>query len=187
LRRRGLHARFAAVSRWQARFERSAIGRALLSLIVIFVLFAIVVVNMPDSQLRRDAGRVTQPFVDATGLDQDWGIFSQPRTLAAYVDGRIEYADGSTSVIGIGTSNGLGAYADYRWQKYEEIIRPNSGEQYWHDYAVYLARKAGTSARKVVRVTLSRRYALTLPPGPGPAHGPWQQYTMYVLNVGGAQ
>ena len=70
-----------------ARFERSVIGQVILSVGVVFVLITIVVINMPDSHLRRDASKVTAPFADAVGLQQDWGIFSQPRTIAAYVDG----------------------------------------------------------------------------------------------------
>jgi hypothetical protein len=167
-----------------ARFERSAVGRVLVSIGVVVVLVAVLVVNLPDSQLRRDVSRYTLPVVNATGLNQNWGIFSQPRMIAAYVDGRIDFADGSISIVGISTSHWTGAYVDYRWQKYEEIIRPASGEPYWHDYAEYLAAKARKHARVPIRVTLIRRFAESLPPGPGPARGPWHEVTMYVLDLG---
>jgi hypothetical protein len=29
--------------------------------------------------------------------------------------------------VGIDTRSGLGSYVDYRWQKYEEVIRPDDG------------------------------------------------------------
>jgi hypothetical protein len=170
-----------------ARFESSVAGRLLISIGVVVALAAIMVVNMPNSQLRQDLSKYTLPVANATGLNQDWGIFSQPRTIAAYVDGQIDFADGSSSIVRISTSNGLGAYTDYRWQKYEEIIRPASGQPYWHDYAEYLAGNARQHGRLPVRVTLIRRFAQSLPPGPGPAHGPWQEVTMYVLNLGQPQ
>ena len=170
-----------------ARFERSAIGRVLISIAVVVVMVSVVVLNMPASQLRSDASKYTLPVIDATGLNQNWSIFSDPRTLSAYVDGRIDFSDGSSSVVRISTSNWLGALADYRWQKYEEVIRPDSGQPYWHDYADYLATNARTAGRSPVRVTIFRLFSQSLPPGPGPAHGPWEESTMYVLNVAQGQ
>ncbi len=170
-----------------ARFERSVAGRVLISIAVVVVIVAVVVLNMPDSQLRSDASRYTLPVVNATGLNQNWAIFSDPRTISAYVDGRIDFSDGPSSVVPISTSDWLGAYADYRWQKYEEVIRADSGRPYWHDYAEYLAANARKSGRVPVRVTIFRLYADTLPPGPGPSHGAFEESTMYVLNLGPAQ
>jgi hypothetical protein len=167
-----------------ARFERSGAGRLVISVGVVVALVAIIVVNMPSSQLRKNLSKYTLPIADATGLNQDWSIFSQPRTLAAYVDARIDFADGSSAFSGISTGHWFGAYVDYRWQKYEEIIRPDSGRPYWHDYAEYVAAKERTNGRIPIRVTLLRWFADSNPPGPGPAHGPWQEATMYVLNLG---
>ena len=170
-----------------ARFESSVVGRWLISIGVVVAIIAIIVVNMPDSQLKHDLSKYTLPVANATGLNQDWKIFSDPRTIAAYVDGQIDFADGSSEIVRISTSNWLGAYADYRWQKYEEVIRPASGQRYWHDYAEYLAGQARKAGHEPIRITLIRRFAQSLPPGPGPAHGPWQEVTMYVLDVGQAQ
>jgi hypothetical protein len=170
-----------------AKFERTVVGRFIISVVVAVALVGVIVVNMPDSQIRADLSRYTLPVVNATGLNQNWGIFSNPRTLSAYVDGRIDFADGSSSQVPISTSDWFGAYASYRWQKYEEVIRLDSGSIYWHDYAQYLATNARKHGRHPIRVTIIRVFAQTLPPGPGPSHGPWQESTMYVLNVGAAQ
>ena len=170
-----------------AKFEGSVVGRVLISVGVVIALMAIVVVNMPDSQLRRDASRYTLPVANATGLNQNWSIFANPRTVSAYVEGRIDFSDGPSAQVSISTSDWLGAYASYRWQKYEEVLRPESGSPYWRDYAQYLAARAGRSGRRPVRVTIFRLFAPSLPPGPGPAHGPWQESTMFVLDLGSAQ
>jgi hypothetical protein len=170
-----------------ARFERTVVGRLIISIGVVVVLVAIVVLNMPDSQLRRDASRYTLPLVNATGLNQNWGIFSDPRTLSAYVDGRIDFADGSSSLVTISTSDWLGAYTDYRWQKYEEVIRPDSGSPYWRDYAEYLAANSRKRGGHPIRVTIFRLFAQSRPPGAGPSHDDWQESTMYVLNLGQTQ
>lgn len=159
-------------------------GRVLISVGVLALLVAIVVVNMPPSVLRHDAGRYTLPVTNAVGLGQDWSIFSQPRTISAYVDARVDFADGSSTVRGISTGHWLSAYVDYRWQKYEESIRPDEGRKYWHDYATYVASRVRTPGHEPVRVTLYRRFAQTLPPGSTYAHGPWTEVTMYVLDLG---
>lgn len=168
------------------RFEGTAVGRALISVFLVFTVGAILVVNMPASVLQRDLGRVPQPFVNATGLDQNWGIFSDPRTLSAYVYARVDYADGSSSVVSFPSGRGLRAYVDYRWQKYEEQIRPDDGQWLWGPYATYVADRARQEGRVPVRVSLVRRWADTNPPGPGPERAPWREFTFYVQSVGSA-
>jgi hypothetical protein len=170
-----------------APLEQTAVGRVLVNLLLVATLLSIVVVNLPASRLRQDLARLTTPFIDVTGLDQNWAVFSSPRTLSAYVYGVVEFADGSTSTVGIDTTSGLGSYVDYRWQKYEEVIRPDDGAPYWPDYARYLARQVGDDGRQAVQVSLVRRWSDSNPPGPGPARGPWQQHTFYVLALGGGR
>jgi hypothetical protein len=169
----------------RARLEDTAAGRVLVNLVLVATLLSIVVVNLPTSQLKQDLARLTTPYIGATGLDQNWAVFSSPRILSAYVYGVVEFADGSTTTVGIDTRPGLGAYVDYRWQKYEEVIRPDDGAAFWPPYARYLARQVRHDGPEPVQVSLVRRWSDTNPPGPGPARGPWQQHTFYVLRLGG--
>jgi hypothetical protein len=154
-----------------------------LSVFVAFTVVAILVVNMPNSALKSDVGQVTDPFVQAVGLDQNWGIFASPRTISAYVNGRVDFADGSSVVIPISTAHGFGALVDYRWQKYEELIRGDDGRPLWPAYARYLAQESRTASRVPVRVSLMRRFAQTRPPGPGPVRDPWRTFTFFVYSV----
>jgi hypothetical protein len=167
-----------------ARFESTAVGQALISLLLIVTVGAVLVVNMPASLLRQDLGHVTQPILNATGLDQNWAVFSRPRTMSAYVFARIEYADHTSSVATIPSGHGLDAYVDYRWQKYEEQIRLDDGAWLWARYAKYVANTARENGRQPVQVSLVRRWADTNPPGPGPERVPWREFTFYVLTVG---
>jgi hypothetical protein len=171
----------------QARLEKSAWGQMLISLLLLAVVGAIVAINLPDSQLKIDAGKVARPFVDATGLDQNWGIFADPRTVSAYVEAHVDFADGSTKVVGIPASSGLSAYADYRWQKYEEVIRPDDGKALWPAYAQYVANKVRKAGHEPVKVSLVRRFSETRPPGPGPERDPWTSFTFYVLKLKATQ
>ena len=145
---------------------------------LIFIVGAILVGNMPDSVLRSALGNVTQPFLNAVGLYQAWGVFAEPRDVSAYVDARVDFSDGTSSIYPIPVRQGLGAYADYRWQKYEEVIRMDEGRELWAAYAHYVAALARRDGRNPLRVTLIRRWSQTLPPGPGPDHGPWHLVVM---------
>lgn len=162
---------------------RSVIGRAVASVGLAFIVSAIVIGNIPCSALRTTLDVATEPFREATGVEQFWAMYSNPRDISAYVDGRIDNADGTSIVYPMPDSRGLAAYSDYRWQKYMEVIRPDDGKSLWPAYADYLADRARSEGHDPVRVTLVRRWAQTLPPGPGPAHGPWQEVTLYVRDV----
>ncbi|MBV9314117.1 MAG: hypothetical protein JO100_10350 [Pseudonocardia sp.] len=169
-------------------FEASVVGQVLISLGLLVTLAAIVVTNMPDSQLKSDLLNLVAPYLNATGLSQDWGVFApNPRMVSAYVEGRVEYANGTSSVWPIPAGLGFSAYSDYRWQKFEEQVRLDDNSRLWSPFAEYLANQARAAGRKPVRVSLVRRWAGTLPPGPGPERGPWQEYTFYVLPVDGAR
>jgi hypothetical protein len=171
------------VSGIQARLESSVLGRLLISLGVTVTVVAVLVVDMPASHLR---DRLIGPagwFVRATGLDQDWGVFAPPPTISFFVEGRVDDADGTTSVWANPLRPGLGTYVDYRWHKYEERLRLDDEQRLWAPYARYLADQARAAGHTPVRVSLVRRWASTRPPGPGPEHGPWQEYTFFVLPV----
>src|SRR5690349_15300070 len=105
--------------------------RTLQSVALAFVVAAMLAGNLPESALRSAAGTLTDPFLTAAGLYQGWDVFSNPRTLSAYVQARVDYSDGTSSTIEIPNAGGLAAVSDYRWQKYMEVIRPDEGREYW--------------------------------------------------------
>src|ERR1700712_3310762 len=154
------------------RMDRSSLRRALSSAALVAAVAVMVAGNLPEVGLMGDLRAATQPIRSATGLNQNWRVYSPPRTLSAYVDARVDYADGTSSVYSIPGRRGVGAFVDYRWQKYEEAIRPDSGKPLWADYAEYVADRARAGGKDPVRVTLIRRFANTLPPGPGPPRDP---------------
>jgi hypothetical protein len=165
------------------RLESSAVGRVLISVLVVLVLGAFVSISLPVSVLKQDLLEVTQPFINATGLDQNWQVFVTPRQTSAYVYARVTYADGGSSEVDIPNGTGLAAYVDYRWQKYEEQVRPDSGRELWATYAAYVAHHAADGGRTPVRISLVRRWADTTPPGPGPERTSWQEYTFFTTTT----
>jgi hypothetical protein len=66
---------------------------------LVVAIAAIIVTNLPDSEIKTRLFGLAQPLLNATGLDQDWSIFSpNPRGTVVYVEGRVDYANGTSSV-----------------------------------------------------------------------------------------
>lgn len=167
--------------RLQARIESSTPGRILISLFAACTVFTVLVVNLPDSELKDHLLVPFGPVLRATGLDQNWGVFSDVRTVSVYVEGHVLDADGSTTVVPIPSRHGLAALSDYRWQKYEEQVRLDDSRRLWVPYATWLADRSRQQGRNPVRVSLVRRFADTLPPGPGPERKPYASFTFFDL------
>lgn len=169
----------------QAKLESSAAGRALISLVVLAVLLVVLVVNFPDSRIKTyllDHGFARA--LRTTGLDQNWGVFSDVRRISVYVEGRVDNADGSNTVSEVPHRSGIAAFADYRWHKYGEQLRLDDNKRLWEPFATLLADRERAKGRTPVRVTLVRRFADTLPPGPGPERKGWTSFPFYTLELG---
>lgn len=159
-------------------------ARLILSALLIGIVVVIVGGNLSDTGLQGSLKTATQPFRTITGLNQNWDVFASPRTFSQFVDGRVDFADGTSTTYSITTRPGLGAYVDYRWQKYEERLGADDDGVLVSRYARYLGDRARAEGRNPKRVTVIRRWSDTLPPGPGPQRGPWHEATMFVLDLG---
>lgn len=170
----------------QETIERTAAGRALISFMLVVMLAAIGVTNMPESETRARLSTLAQPFLNATGLDQNWAIFSpNPRSLVVFVESHIDYADGTSRVWPIPADPGLSAYRDYRWHKFAEQMHRDTNERLWPTFAEYVAAQERAEGSDPVRVTLVRRVIELLPPGPGPDDRHLPDERFYTLELGG--
>jgi hypothetical protein len=169
----------------QARLENSALGRNVINFLLVVTLAAILATNLPNSQIKAHLAGWAQPFLKATGLEQNWGIFApNPRETVVFVEGHVHYADGTTSVSPIPAGPGVWAYSDYRWQKFGEHLRMDSNAWMWPQFATYLANRARADGHQPTSVTLVRRFWEVLPPGPGPGSGPAGEYAFFTTSVG---
>lgn len=167
------------------RFEETAAGRAVISIGLVATLAAISVANMPVSEIRSALLGCAQPYLNATGLDIPWGVFApNPRNGTYYVEGLIDYADHTSSVWKFPARSALAEYSDYRWQKLEEWVRVDEHRDTWHPLSQYIANEARRAGHTPTRVSLVRRWSESLPPGRGPEHGRWHEFTFYVERVG---
>lgn len=142
-------------------------------------MFTVLTVNIPDSEIKDHLLVPFGPVLRATGLDQNWGVFSDVRSVSVFVEARVHNVDGSTRVFPIPSRPGLAALSDYRWQKYEEQVRLDDNKNLWAPYADWVIRQAKAQGLHPESVDLVRRFADTLPPGPPPERDPYTEFTFY--------
>jgi hypothetical protein len=173
----------------QERLEASRAGRAAISVFIVVTIVSVVVWNLPSSAIKDEAIAYAGPYIRATGLNQNWGVFSpDPRRSSLFLLARVRYADGSQEVVSPPHGGRLvGGYWDYRWRKWTEWTTSDEHEELWQPAAAWFARRARAQGRNPVSVTLIRQWRDLLPPGPGPSRGPWQEYAYYTYDVPGAQ
>lgn len=169
----------------QQRFEESAFGRGILSVLIVITLVAIVAINLPQSQLRHDLLRPGQPFLNATGLDQNWALFApDPRRIAIDVSAVVVFRQGKPAVWRFPHDGSVvGTYRDYRWRKWEENLINPANSILWRPAALWAASSESMPGRIPKTVYVVERFAAIEPPGVTPSTGPVQQRIVYTLHL----
>lgn len=172
----------------QRRLESTSLGRVLLSAFIAVTLFCVFVTNLPDSELRGRASPISDRYLTATGLDQNWGVFApDPRREVIALEARIAYAGGDKRVWRPPESGALiGAYRDYRWRKFvENAISPSNRDELWRSTALFAARaeRGSDTGRRRARVSLVYRFYELRPPGRDPDRGPWREIAYHEQEV----
>lgn len=177
----------AAGGTLQERLESSPAGRAAISALLAVLLISIFVSQLPASHLRDEAMRRAGPLLNATGLDQDWGMFApEPRNQVLQLHARVTFADGTTDEWVLRPDDPvIGAYWDYRWLKWVELVTRDDHPGLWAPFAAWVARRVAEPGRRPVRVDLYRRFRQINPPGAaGASRGPWRDVRYYTLRGG---
>jgi hypothetical protein len=154
------------------------------SALLVATVAALIIWNLPSSELKSVALPAAQPYIGATGLTQGWNLFApdpldRSREMVAF----IHYADG-TSASWRPPRGGpwLAPYRTYRW--YAEIarLRLDRNSERWEPFAAWVARSHDHGGRQPARVDLVRRWQDIAPPGGAP-DGPWQEERFYSLDL----
>lgn len=166
---------------WGARVERSSWGQAVLSLLMLVVIAAVLLWNLPAGKPREQLRPVVDPVVQAIGLEQDWALFApEPRAFSVGVLATVTFRDGRVRTWAP-PHNGLlvAPYRTYRWQKYVERLRADDNAAMWEPTARWVARQAGPG---VVKVVLTRTFRDAVAPGSGP-RPTTGRYAFYTLDL----
>lgn len=170
--------------------ETAVVTQWVLSALLVFVLAATVVWNMPDSGLRRGITPLVTPVMNATGLHQSWVVFApDPPRLTFEIVARIDYADGTSALWRTPKGGALvGHYRTYRWRKWMESARLDSNHDLWEPAARWVARTYNHEGRTPTQVQLVRRWRELPPPGSTGHDEPGREYTFFTLSlpVGGS-
>ena len=142
-----------------SRLVASTPGRLVVALVLVIVGWWIVMPNMPASAVRNKLDVTWQP-ADQLGLLQDWGVFSpNPRDISLDVRARVEYDDGTVEFWDIPDFDPLiGAYREYRWNKWQERVRLDVRSDLWPSTAAWIAEQHRRNGELPARVVLIRRW-----------------------------
>lgn len=173
----------AAPTDAHSRLIASAPGRWLVAVALVVGATWIVGPNLPAGPFRDQVDAVWRPATEI-GLVQDWEVFSpNPRDQSLDVRARVDFTDGTTTFWDVPDLDPvIGAYRQYRWQKWQERVRLDARSSMWDTTAAWIAdRFAGGSDRDVARVTLIRRWIDHEPLGsPEPIDGDWNEFEFHV-------
>jgi hypothetical protein len=175
----------------QERVERTSAGRAAISVFVVVTFAAVLISLLPgNAAIQQKLIGTTQPYINALGLDQNWGVFApNPRQQVLELQAHVRYADGRVSTWHLPDGGPfIGATWDYRWRKLVEYVTAEDYQQYWRPVASFIAREERARGLRPAHVTLVRRTRQIRPPGQVPPFGAWQEssYYEYAVPGGGA-
>ena len=172
----------------QQRIESNPTGRGMISGVILFTVFAMIISNLPASTLRRTAFPTVKPLLDMTGLGQNWNLFApNPRRSTLRLQARIDFSDGTSSVWRTPISDPyVGAYRAFRWRKWASYVVSDSRAFLWPPTARWLASIHARDGKTPVRVTLFLQFYYAPKPGTGDMRQPpWKEEVLYsTTNLG---
>jgi hypothetical protein len=170
----------------QESVERTALGRIVISILLVVIVITLVTANLPDSRLQRLLLSADHPVLYSVGLDQSWGVFApDPRRQVVQFRADVTYADGGHASWRVPTGDAfVGEYWDYRWLKWVEYaLSADYGLQLWQPAAIYAARKSVVGTHRPMYVKLVSRWYNLQPPGHVRGPHRWHEHTYFTLLI----
>ena len=159
------------------RLESRTAAQVAISLLVIFTVVAVPISVMPDSaEVKKRVVGVTQPYLNAVGMDQNWGVFApNPRREVVEIAATLKYPDGSSESWKVPDGGkALGHLWDYRWRKLAEWVVPYDADLYPGVARVAAGQRERRDATPT-SVVLTRRTRVIGKPGTTHRYGPWKE------------
>ncbi len=170
---------------FQERFERTGLGRFLISVFLLVTLVTLLTANLPASRLQGLLLDADHPYLYGVALDQSWEVFApDPRRETIEVRARVTFADGSEATWRVRRRNPVvGSYVDYRWLKWAEYVISPAYPELWRPIALYVARQLDSPTRRPTEVTLTNHWYDLEPPGEISPHPFLRDRTIYRTRI----
>lgn len=172
----------------QRRLETSGTGRALISGFLMFTLGAMLISNLPTSELRRTGLKVFDPYLDVSGLHQNWNLFApDPRRTTLQLEARITFDDGTTTLWHPPTGNPLtGVYRTFRWRKWAGNVLASDNAELLEPAADWIALMHSKDGKVPIAVQLVKRSYVAPSIGSGkPSTQPWRETVLLTVEYEG--
>lgn len=163
-------------------FERSRVGRLLLSVAIAMMLLAEIGTHLPDGAIARSVGPSSYRWLNLTASEQTWEVFApNPRSVSLRLETLVTFADGSTERWQMPEGAVIGTNLRYyRWRKWLEYVRADAEWLLWDPTARWIASRYDDRSSPVARVELIRHFHANRALDPQPA---WQSFTYYTLDL----
>ncbi|MDW3220511.1 MAG: hypothetical protein R8F63_18025 [Acidimicrobiales bacterium] len=164
-------------------FHDSRVGRLTLTGVIAFLVYALVVWNLPASSVRSDLRPGVDRVVQTMAIYQQWSVFApNPTTVSIAVEADIHMASGEVIRHTFPDGDPLfGAYREYRWRKWERRIRLDRYDHLWRHTAQWLADRYADEGT-VETVVLIRHFSDTPEPGRDDERV-WNTFEFYEYDV----
>ena len=163
-------------------FERSRVGRLVLSVAIAMMLLAEIGTHLPAGPIARTLGPSAYRVLNLTASEQTWKVFApNPRSVSLRLEARVTFADDSTVRWRLPEGAVIGTNLRYyRWRKWLEYVRADAEWLLWDPTARWIASLYDDRHSPVTKVELIRHFHANRVIGPQPA---WQSYTYYTLDL----
>jgi hypothetical protein len=167
----------------QERLEGTVVGKIVLSSVIVYLLVALLVTNLPQSELKSTAEPAVEGFLEASALSQTWNLFApNPRRSTLRLEARMVYEDGTQLVWRQPDGDAVvGEYRAYRWRKWASNMMSDRRQGMWPDLARWVAENHRRDGLLPIEVTLVRQFYFAPPPGSDERDLPgWSDDVLYV-------
>ena len=151
------------------------LARPVVAALTFVLAMMILLPNMPESPLRRGLDPALSALSD-TGYQQNWYVFSpNPISTSRVLTAELEYSDGTVTEWTLPEFDPvLGAFRQFRWNKYGAKLMSDEDETRWQSAAEWLARENNRNGEAPVRITLSRSVQSHNALGTLPLNSDWE-------------
>lgn len=165
-----------------ARLERRWHMRKFINLFILWHLSAIIIwLTVQNSSLSQRLIFIVKPYVIATGMTQNWSMFSpNPDTTDLYMSADIHYKDGTNVTWDFPRMVKLGYFERYereRFRKLVEVTHVDADRGLWPSMAIFAARQNYHNKLNPPTVVILSRHFRTVP-APGQPVAQFQSFVM---------